>query len=178
MKPMHLTSYFNKSWYGHKKHNGYSFQAKQTTQNTHITRLKTWLNLLQLCYPCWIVSELPVHPNNPPETVGWGLGTEGQLGYGDTLAVGDDETPSAAGAVAVGGAVTSIAADSFHTCALLADQTVKCWGRNTHGQLGYGNTLVIGDDETPELQQCDRAILAVVQQVRPDLVSKAGPPAE
>lgn len=82
----------------------------------------------------------------------WGLGSSGQLGYGNTLAVGDDEVPSVAGAVAVGGTVTSIAAGDFHTCALLDDATVKCWGSNTHGQLGVATTLAIGDDETPELQ--------------------------
>lgn len=33
-----------------------------------------------------------------------------------------------------------IAAGSNHTCAINADRTVSCWGRNLWGQLGTGNT--------------------------------------
>jgi hypothetical protein len=34
--------------------------------------------------------------------------------------------------------VTNIAAGDFHTCALLADTTVRCWGANRSGRLGDG----------------------------------------
>ncbi len=30
------------------------------------------------------------------------------------------------------------------------DGAVRCWGRGTSGQLGYGNEDNVGDDETPE----------------------------
>lgn len=36
--------------------------------------------------------------------------------------------------------VTAISADGYHSRALLADATVRCWGCNTHGQLGNGTT--------------------------------------
>lgn len=32
----------------------------------------------------------------------------------------------------------SLAAGYWHTCALLVDGSVWCWGQNNYGQLGYG----------------------------------------
>lgn len=80
----------------------------------------------------------------------WGLNAFGQLGYGNTENIGDDETPASVGAVVdVGGSVASLAAGENHTCALFSNGAVRCWGLNEFGQLGYGNTESIGDDESP-----------------------------
>ena len=81
----------------------------------------------------------------------WGLGFSGQLGYGNTNNVGDDETPGAIGPVDLGSGrtATAVSAGDFHTCALLDDGSVRCWGFGADGRLGYGNTSDIGDDETP-----------------------------
>lgn len=35
---------------------------------------------------------------------------------------------------------TAVAADTGHSCGVLGDGTVWCWGLNTHGQLGDGQT--------------------------------------
>ncbi|CAN5543226.1 hypothetical protein BH09MYX1_BH09MYX1_39220 [soil metagenome] len=36
--------------------------------------------------------------------------------------------------------VLQLACGDFHSCALMADHTVKCWGRNRGGELGDGST--------------------------------------
>ena len=81
----------------------------------------------------------------------WGLNADGQLGYGNTDTIGDNETPGSVGPVDLGPGRTAVAisAGAWHTCALLDNGTVRCWGRNDRGQLGYGNTDPIGDDEPP-----------------------------
>ncbi len=81
----------------------------------------------------------------------WGFGGQGRLGYGNTETIGDDEQPSAAGPVdlGVGRTATAISAGDDHTCAVLDDRTVRCWGFGGVGRLGYGNTNNIGDNETP-----------------------------
>ncbi|WP_146155436.1 RCC1 domain-containing protein [Enhygromyxa salina] len=77
----------------------------------------------------------------------WGKGNEGRLGYGNVAWVGLINTPDAVGFVEVGGTPTKLAAGSAHTCALLDDGTIRCWGWGARGQLGYGNATNIGDNE-------------------------------
>lgn len=78
----------------------------------------------------------------------WGYGSYGQLGYGNTMTIGDDETPQSAGDVPLPGPVAGLTAGARHTCALFDDGRVACWGSNSEGQLGLGHTTSIGDDET------------------------------
>jgi alpha-tubulin suppressor-like RCC1 family protein len=79
----------------------------------------------------------------------WGANDTGQLGYGNTRPIGDNEVPASAGDVDVGGTVVQLSAGVQHTCALLDTGAVRCWGSGGAGQLGYGNVNTIGDDETP-----------------------------
>ena len=64
----------------------------------------------------------------------WGSNGQGQLGNPE---VSEDHVNFPVKVVAVANAV-AIAAGWNHTCALSADGTVFCWGRNEHGQLGGG----------------------------------------
>lgn len=79
----------------------------------------------------------------------WGFGAYGRLGYGDTVSRGDGagEMADALAAIDLGAGrtATAIAVGSLHSCALLDNFTVKCWGRNQYGQLGYGDTASRGD---------------------------------
>ncbi len=79
----------------------------------------------------------------------WGCGSGGQLGYANANNIGDDEPPANAGDVPVGGAVIAQSTGIGHTCAILANGAIRCWGQGFDGRLGYGNTNSIGDNETP-----------------------------
>ncbi len=77
----------------------------------------------------------------------WGLNSSGQLGQGDELNIGDaiDEMANL-NPIDFGTNITagSISTGRDHTCALLSDTTLKCWGGNTEGQLGQGNADSVG----------------------------------
>ena len=82
----------------------------------------------------------------------WGLGFSGQLGYGNSASIGDDETPGTAGPpvdLGPGRTALALSAGEFHTCAVLDNGSVRCWGFGGNGRLGYGNTSNVGDDESP-----------------------------
>ncbi len=80
----------------------------------------------------------------------WGSNFEGQLGYGDINDRGDGAGEMGNNLLAVnlgtGRTITQIAAGVFHTVALLDNGTVKCWGGNNYGQLGYGDMEHRGDE--------------------------------
>jgi alpha-tubulin suppressor-like RCC1 family protein len=79
----------------------------------------------------------------------WGGNKYGQLGLGDRQARGDDPREMGAALrpvdLGAGRRATQITAGSFHTCALLDDRTVKCWGYNGSGVLGLGDSSDRGD---------------------------------
>src|SRR5262249_46538001 len=79
----------------------------------------------------------------------WGENNYGQLGLGDNTPRGS--MPDQMGAqlplvnLGTGKTVTALSAGYEHTCALLNDGKVKCWGENDHGQLGLGDNKNRGD---------------------------------
>ena len=81
----------------------------------------------------------------------WGSSGEGELGYGNRNTIGDDERPGSVGPVDLGPGRTAqaITAGDFHTCALLDDGTVRCWGFGANGRLGNESLGNVGDNETP-----------------------------
>ncbi|MEU7907954.1 hypothetical protein [Actinoplanes sp. NPDC049118] len=67
----------------------------------------------------------------------WGAGGLGQLGNGET---GDRSSPVAVAAPAAGVTFTQISPGIRHTCGLGSDAKAYCWGHNSDGQLGNGDT--------------------------------------
>jgi alpha-tubulin suppressor-like RCC1 family protein len=78
----------------------------------------------------------------------WGNNGSGQLGVGDAVNRGDapGELPTTPVALGAGRTATAMTAGDNHTCALLDDGSVMCWGYNSHGQLGVGDTAHRGDN--------------------------------
>jgi alpha-tubulin suppressor-like RCC1 family protein len=66
----------------------------------------------------------------------WGDDDFGQVGNG--AAAGDVGSPSPTLALPGGATATAIAAGRRHTCAVLDDGQVSCWGSDDHQQLGNG----------------------------------------
>jgi len=64
----------------------------------------------------------------------WGYNEVGELGNGDT------NVRLGPWPIAGGYSVAAIGSGNRHTCAVLADHTVRCWGSNEFGGLGDGTT--------------------------------------
>ncbi len=77
----------------------------------------------------------------------WGANTYGQLGQDHRRSVGGmgDILPADLTNIDLGGPALQVAAGGSHTCALMANGEVRCWGRGNQGQLGYGSVENVGD---------------------------------
>ena len=79
----------------------------------------------------------------------WGINRSGALGLGDISDRGDepcemgDALPPAD--LGTGRSAVALAAGGGYTCALLDDGALKCWGTNSSGRLGLGDTSNRGD---------------------------------
>jgi alpha-tubulin suppressor-like RCC1 family protein len=82
----------------------------------------------------------------------WGDNAKGELGQGDTTKRGNNGTnvPYATTFLQIafpsGLSATSVYAGNVHTCAILNDHSIRCWGWNDRGQLGFG---YLGNKTTP-----------------------------
>ena len=79
----------------------------------------------------------------------WGDAVNGNLGSGSTSDLGDAANEGGGYLpfvnLGTGRTATAIASGFNHNCAILDNNTVKCWGYNLYGQLGQGNTASLGD---------------------------------
>ena len=86
----------------------------------------------------------------------WGKNNFGQLGLGDT---GNRYSPVTL-SLGEGRTATSIAAGGNHSCAILDDSSVKCWGSNNNGQLGIGNNILQTSPKSVSLGGSDAILIA------------------
>lgn len=75
----------------------------------------------------------------------WGNGQYGRLGNGSQDSVGLNPGDMPPDPVNLGGTAIQVVVSAYHTCALMEDGKARCFGRNSNGQLGLGNTNDIGD---------------------------------
>jgi alpha-tubulin suppressor-like RCC1 family protein len=73
----------------------------------------------------------------------WGDGALGQLL--DAAKAGATTPPAAALAFNVGLNPIGLGGSYSHRCAIMNDNTLRCWGDNAKGQLGLGSTAIWGD---------------------------------
>ena len=73
----------------------------------------------------------------------WGYNAYGQLGIGNPS---QKNSPADEVKLGEGKTAVAIAVHNYHSCAILNDGSLKCWGGNSYGQLGLGDTSNRGDD--------------------------------
>lgn len=82
----------------------------------------------------------------------WGMDEHGLMGYSFVSAdVGDNELASSASAHLIGpseegGSAVGLSVGDTHACVVTEAGTVRCWGSNESGQLGYGDVDTRGDE--------------------------------
>ena len=92
----------------------------------------------------------------------WGYNYNGQIGDGTTT---DRNTPTPTSSLGTDRTAVAIDSGYFHTCAILDDGSVSCWGYNNYGQLGDGTTT---DRNTPTQTSSlgtDRTAVAITAAV-------------
>ncbi|MBN2724700.1 MAG: hypothetical protein JXR95_11575 [Deltaproteobacteria bacterium] len=82
----------------------------------------------------------------------WGHGSNGEMGNGT---VNDSRTPVLVD-TSESGKLTNLAAGDSHVCGINASSEVYCWGSNSSGQTGTGDSV---DHSTPAFVEFDGALI-------------------
>ena len=78
----------------------------------------------------------------------WGWNNSGRLGIDNGSTMGEEAGDMAlipTVNLGTGRTATAISVGYQHSCAVLDNASIKCWGRNENGQLGIDNDTVMGD---------------------------------
>lgn len=130
---------WGQSWFGETGTGNASPGRYLVTSPTRVTTLERFVQFaLGLRHGCGLTADGRVFC--------WGLNDSGELGATTSVICGDPSIPNAALgscsptpiAVTTQLRFTAITAGAFHTCGLVANGDVYCWGGNAEGQLGAG----------------------------------------
>lgn len=94
------------------------------------------------CWGCNKFGQLGQDNSGNKENIGDESGEMAALGYVNLGT--EDETDNGAGLTAK----AIIATGGHHTCAILSNNKLKCWGRNNKGQLGLETTTDVGANDS------------------------------
>ncbi|MDP6235900.1 MAG: hypothetical protein QF364_08665, partial [Candidatus Poseidoniaceae archaeon] len=79
----------------------------------------------------------------------WGSDSYGQLGDGGSAATNLNTPSSTAIDLGTGRTAVAVSAGAYHTCAILDNGDLKCWGYDAQGQLGNGGTITADQTSPP-----------------------------
>jgi len=88
----------------------------------------------------------------------WGSNWNGELGDGTTT---QRNTPTQTSSLGADRTAVAITAGDFHTCAILDDGSVSCWGANEYGRLGDGTTTLRNTPTQTSSLGADRTAVAI-----------------
>ena len=89
----------------------------------------------------------------------WGSGTYGKLGVGGSSS-NDEPSPQLIHSLGIDRTATKVSSGNHHTCALLDNGEVTCWGNDNNGRLGHG--LVDGENFEPPTKYSEKAAMGTV----------------
>lgn len=113
------------------RNNDWQVWLPTTTVSTHIPTTVSWLTWVA-SLDLWSYHSCALMNNSTIKC--WGQDTSWQLGKWSWFTTWDDDhTPSQ---VADINNATKVSLWGYYSCALLSDETVKCWGFNYYWQLG------------------------------------------
>lgn len=91
------------------------------------------------------------------EVTCWGRNNKGQLGRGSTTNIGDQPEEMGKALMPapfdVRSKIVDLQSAGNNNCALTQAGTIHCWGDNERGQLGLGNTEMIGAKKNKSVEQ-------------------------